>query len=101
MGWGWGWGWGRQVSDSKRQYVVVCDPDNHEGHNCGVFNTMNAAVKCVADDHVDTGTPLAHYSIEQWRGRQFNGAHDHTGQLIETRHGEEVGDEAHEDMSEV
>lgn len=77
------------VSDQKNKYIVLCDPEDSTMHVCGCFVTMDAAQKCLSDDHVDTGTPLTCYVVEAWRGRQFNGAWDHAVQLIARRDDDE------------
>jgi hypothetical protein len=76
------------LSSSKNKFVVVCDPIDTEPHNCGVFVDIEAAKTCIRDDHGDTSISLDRYSIEAWRGRQFNGSYNHEGRLVETRKGE-------------
>jgi hypothetical protein len=76
------------VSRSKNKFVVICDPIDTEPHNCGVFTDIEAAKTRIRDDHGDTGISLDRYTIECWRGRQFNGLYNHEGRLVETRKGE-------------
>lgn len=86
------------MSSSKNKFVVVCDPIDSEPHNCGAFVDIQAALACITDDHRDTSISLDCYTIEAWRGRQFNGCYNHEGRLIETRKGEVAhGQEAREE----
>jgi len=71
------------MSASQAKYVVILEGETFEPHICGVFHALAAAVKCVEDDHVDTGAGLQNYRIEVHRGRQFLGIYNHEGILME------------------
>lgn len=77
------------VSASKAKYIVLVEPEESELHICGAFMELLAGVRCIKDDHADTGIGVQHYRIECWRGRQFLGTYDHDGKLVEVTRAEE------------
>lgn len=76
----------------RTRYVVLFTPkaDEPEVPSVeGVFLSMETALACVNDLHMNEGFNLEGFEVEGWRGRQFHGVWNAAGQLIEDRLGRE------------
>lgn len=82
------------MSTSTR-YVLLSSPAKNslEFEIEGVFLEKDAALRYLGELHINLGIPRAQLEVEGWRGRDFVGAWDSTGRLIEDRKGRAVREE--------